>query len=161
MTTAREAIIISYRPTSSEQCLFILEAITEGVVQANLVEIETAYGGFEGFAVEGIRYENPVIDTRHGQKIGTISEVLEKGTATCVEVAAASAAVIRHTGREADVEFVPQMDTYGKPMPWRYHAVVKLPDGTFVDPTEEIKEGPVVGACCSSCSVGNECEADC
>jgi len=145
----REAIIINYRPLSPEQCLYILEALCEGVVMANMVEIETGLPSFVSLAAEGITYEYPRVDQAHGQQVGTLSDVLHKGKATCLEAASAYAAARRLAGHDAVVVLAPQLDAYGKVIPWDYHALV-LTGGGEVDPTSDLPGAPnfVPGAVC-------------
>ncbi len=170
----REGIKISYRPINSESCLFILEAITNGIADANIVELEHGAPDFAGLAAEGILYERPqkISNNDHDQHVGTLSEVIHKGKATCLEAAAIETALYRRAGHNATVRLIPQVDAYSKPIEWMYHAVVELPDGQVIDPTESMQGGgqaqvagqewwAKAGHCCGSCAMGKECEGGC
>lgn len=140
---------ISYSQEDSATCMFILEALYEGIVNANIVEIERLYPDFPGIEAAGLRYEGPqpVSQNDPDQHIGTLSHVLKKKKATCIEAAAIVAAEERVAGREASVRLIESLDTYGEPLPYEYHAVVELDDGTLVDPSQVLPgySSPSVG----------------
>ncbi len=137
----REAIIINYQPLAAEQCLYILEALCEGVVLANMVEIQTGLPSFVSLAAEGVTYQYPQVDHAHGQQVGTLSDVLHKGKATCLEAASIYTAARRLAGHDAVVRLTPQLDAYDKAIPWEYHALVNT-DDTQVDPTSDLPGAP-------------------
>lgn len=169
-TNPRAGIKVSYRPISSELCLYVIEALAEGTVLANIVEMEQSYPEFPGLTEAGIKYEEPQEVSRQDQDqhIGTLSEVIHKGRATCLEATAIEAAMFRRAGHNAHVEIVPKLDAYGQPIEWRYHAVVRLDDDRILDPTAELEGYPKVagqtwwestGHCSEDCARGKPCKS--
>lgn len=167
---ARAGIKVSYRPVSSELCLYIIEALAEGVVVANIVELVQSYPEFPGLVEAGIEYEEPqeVSKRDPDQHIGTLSEVIYKGRATCLEATAIEAAIFRRGDYDARVEIVPKLDAYGQPIEWRYHAVVRLGNDRILDPTADLKGYPKVagqtwwektGHCSEDCARGKPCKS--
>ncbi len=164
----RAGINIGYRPVNSEMCLYVIEALAEGTVLANIVEMKQSYPNFPGVAEAGIKYEEPrMSEDGRDQHIGTLSEVIYKGKATCLEATAISAALFRLAGHNAQVEIIPQLDAYGKPIDWSYHAIVRLDGDRVVDPTMELEGYPKVagqswwqraGYCCELSAQGKPCK---
>lgn len=170
MPLNREGLKITYRPLNADVCRYILEALAEGIVLANMVELERGCPDMCSLTNEGVTYEPPQQDCAQDQEVGTLSEVLHKGRATCLEAAAIEAAVERRAGYDAVVEIEFELDEYDRPIPWRYHAYVRHQDGSLSDPSAALKGTPKVGhhdhdhehgACCASCAVGKPCESDC
>lgn len=138
--TKRDGTKISYARTDHETCLYVLEALYEGVTSANVVELTRLFPDFPGMVEAGIRYEEPqkVSELDPDQHIGTLSYVMKKKRATCIEAAAIYAAQMRVEGVDAVVRLLSMEDAYGEIMPYSYHAVVDLGDGTMVDPSEDL-----------------------
>lgn len=163
----RDGAVITYaHGGDNEELRMRLEALAEGLVLMNLVELESgAYDDFPGLREAGIAYENPRMST-DGQRKGTLSEVLRRGRATCIEAAAIEAALFRHDENvHAVVALVPEKYRE-KIRPGVFHAVVELPGGKVIDSSEALEGyAPAVGGhwwkkhghCCSQCALGYEC----
>jgi hypothetical protein len=161
MSLKEEGIKINYYPIDTAVAMETLAAITEGMVLANMVEIEQGAPDFESLVREGVAYEPPQKDCARDQRVGTLSAVLHKKMATCIEAAAIAVAAARLDGHRAETEFVHETDAYGTPVPWRYH-VYAIIDGRRTDPAAELRGYPQAGgACCSSCAEGKPCESEC
>ena len=143
-----------------------LEAMTESAVRINVIELESGkFDDFSGLAEEGIVYEEPRM-TGEGQKVGSLSEVIHRGKATCIEAAAIDAALFRYdNGQRAFVALIP-VKYRDKVKPGHFHAVVVLPSGQVIDSSNSL-EGyqPAVGGkwwekhghCCHKCALRKEC----
>lgn len=156
---SKEGLKISYRPLTALQCKYILESLAEGLVQANMVEMDSGLPSFDSLEAEGIVYEEPQRDCNGDQEVGLLSEILHKGRATCLEAATIAAAAERRAGNTATVEVEFEKDSYNQIIPWSYHAYTRI-NGELFDPSAALKR-PSVGACCSSCATGKPCESTC
>lgn len=182
MKLSKEGLKIAYYPLDEEVCRRTLEALAEGVVLANMIELEAGAPNFVSLVDSKITYEPPQQDCARDQEIGTLSAILHKRRATCLEAAAVEAAVQRASGRMADVYIEYESDANGNPIPWSYHAFVRFPNtGEVTDPSAELTGSPQVGGprppttprrpdardscrpsnCCESCALDNPCEGEC
>jgi hypothetical protein len=165
----RDGAVITYaHDGNNEELRERLEAIAEGLVLLNVVELTGGqYEDFKGLKGEGIRYENPRMSA-DGQRKSSLSDVLRRKRATCIEAAAIDAALYRvDEGVAARVRLVPEKYR-DKVKRGYFHAVVELPNGEVVDSSESLigYASPSVGHmpwwkkhghCCGSCALGYEC----
>lgn len=167
---SEEGAKIEYHTDSSEQCMFILEALCEGITQANQVWLHNHPEAPDNLVEGGVVYEDPrpTSNADLDQAIGIAPVLIKRGRATCVEMACFEAARWRQIGIDASVELVPQKGAYGQIIDYSYHAIVRLPDGEVKDPTAELPgyndQGSWwknAGHCCVSCAMGRICEDDC
>lgn len=153
-----------------EECRLVLEGMCEGIVRMNEV-FKTEHPTAPEPSSGAIRYENPRMH-KIGQMIGTTPIILERGKATCIEMACDAAARERiENDRPANVAIIDVMDPNnpGEPLLGEYHAVVYFMDsGEVWDPTVEMSGYPgqskvgspwykAHGHCCQDCALGREC----
>jgi len=97
------------------------------------------------------------------QRVASAPIILERNKATCVEWACFVTGLYRLRGEtEAYVRLIPIFsETYGRAVPYQYHAVVVRADGTIEDVTADLPgynlPGPwwkAAGHCCADCALG-------
>jgi len=98
----------------------------------------------------GVRYVPPETCGPHCQWCDTAGVVLERRVATCLSAAAYACAKLRIKGEAATLWMAPMAEGDGGIIPGQFHMVVRLPNGTLVDPTEKLKRDP--GTCQGVCS---------
>lgn len=160
----KDALTVSFvHDGDSEDARRRLEALANGVVDLNLVELDE-YPDFKGLEAHSIRYESPRMG-KYGQRIGSLSEVLTRRKATCIEAAAIEAALlIQDEEINARVAVIHEMYN-GKPRPFRYHAVVEDEEGNVYDSSQNLVGYSQTGGqwwddhghCCQNCALGKEC----
>lgn len=148
----------------SLELMRLMEAAAEGVTAANV-----AFFTMFPECVSGPlpHYEDPRPGKFKGewiadQKIATAEVIHRRGKATCIEWCAWCAALYRYRdGIDAKCILIPVWGPLKRPVPYRYHAVVALPDGEFFDATAELPgygtEDPwwkLAGHCCPDCAMG-------
>jgi len=136
-------------------------AVSEGLTACNVTAILQDPGLSYRLANNLPKYEPPRRAGRADQAVGTLPVVLERGKATCIEIAAVDAAMRRVGGdRAARVALI---DVYnrriGAAQPYAYHAVVVCGDGTISDPTRALPGAAdeeywaAAGHCCEDCAL--------
>lgn len=93
----------------------------------------------------GVRYVPPELCGPHCQWADTAGVVLARGVATCLSAAAYACAKLRSKGKAASLWLAPMAEGDGGIIPGQFHLVVRLADGTIVDPTEKLRREP--GTC--------------
>jgi len=153
----------------SLELMHLMQAVAEGVTEANV-----AYFTMHPDRVDGgmPRYEDPrpgkfrfngaekwVAD----QVVATAEVIDARKRATCIEWCCWCAGLFRYRdGLDAKCILIPVWGAQKRPIPFRYHAVVALPNGEFYDATAELPgygfgDMPwyeAAGHCCQGCALG-------
>jgi len=153
------------RDLESLDLMYIMQESAEGVTSANVAYFTMNPDKVNGPVPE---YENPRPGKIDGkwvadQKIALAEVIDQRGKATCIEWCCFMAAVFRYRdGIAAKCVLIPVWGALKRPIPYRYHAVVRLPNGEFFDATAQLpgygSEEPwwkVSGHCCEDCAMGS------
>lgn len=136
--------------------------LVEGQIRMNMYEIEADGDDMPCCpACGGVKYVEPQLckdcdPVKHPcQDVYDVRTMMEKGQATCYDLAAERAARLRLKGLDAHVVIDQRVDAYDRPMPGAFHAYVEvLDDGSTEDPAEELRLNPGV------CAGGRACDCD-
>lgn len=123
-------------------------ALLEGLAEANRIWFSLDPGEHPWCLVHaGIAYVDPTMCREiqgdgFCQKILCAKALLEKKVGTCADLSSYVAAWLRHYRRD-DCEIVmeQQVDAYGAPVPYAYHAYVRSSSMGVVDPSKDIQSG--------------------
>lgn len=153
--TAREVALV-YTTPNLEVEPEILEAFLEGVTRANEREIRSSPQDFPcSLACAQVRYVDPIgCRSENGdpidncQKVLGITQLLQRGYGTCIDLVPAECAlrrVKRRTRCRVGIDF--SFDENGQRLAHKYHALLVHPNGRAEDVAEEIKQGTAKGPC--------------
>ncbi len=128
-----------------------LTGLTEGVVRANMVWLNAHPEAPCCLADEGIVYVRPkgCGTSRPCQTVLGAAEIFRRGEATCIDIAAYMAAILRLRGIGAEVVFDNMLDGSGKPIAGMYHVLVRTEQGV-IDYTQDLIDGEMA-ACSVDC----------
>jgi len=132
----------------------VLGGLCEGVIRANMIWISEAGDRAPCCLSEaGVRYVSPIgCGSPHPcQTVRGAAEILEKGVATCIDIAPYMAAQLRLRGQGATVVFVNMRDHAGNKISGMYHALVQLSKGKTIDYTQDLIDGNTA-RCAEICS---------
>lgn len=156
----KRRISFHYVTATLEQEPHLVEALCEGFVRANEIEIIADPEEYPCCIACGrVRYSAPIPCMRNGraepncQEVFGITALLRRGYGTCIELACAQCAIKRvKDGKECHVIVRHQIGANGLPIPNQYHALLEYADGTIEDTTEEVKaaNGGCMGGCPTS-----------
>ncbi len=137
---------------SDEMVMDCLTGLCEGVIRANMIWFTAA--GAEApccLSSAGVKYVPPMgCGSPHPcQTVLGAPEILERKTATCIDIACYIGALLRLRGIPATVVFTNMVDGQGHPIVGMYHALVETPEGV-IDYTQDLIDGK-----------NQQCSADC
>jgi hypothetical protein len=147
-------ISFGYGVTSPEMEAQMLEALAEGFVECNRIQIRQNPDQFPCCLSCGrYRYVEPVHCRTYHWKTGRAVDpncqhvygafpLDERGKGTCIDLACMLAAIYREKDGELDTRVIieHELDADGYGIPGRYHAMVLREDGTIEDIAEFIKQ---------------------
>ena len=124
-----------------------LTGLCEGAIRANLVWFAEAEEHGEGapccLSNAGVTYVLPKgcgTAPHPCQTVRGAQEILERKTATCIDIACYVAAQLRMRGGPASVVFENMRDKHNRTIPGQYHALVQTPQG-ILDYTQDLIDG--------------------
>ena len=139
---------------SDDMAIETLTALGEGYTLANMVWMR--HVGLENvpccLGEAGIRYIDPPGCSKKFpcQNVLSAPEILVRGVATCIDVAAYYSARLRLTGQQAAPIFTNMTDQRGRPVSGQFHALVDTPQGVH-DYTKDLIDGDNA-RCFADCS---------
>lgn len=137
---------------TDEMVMDCLTGLCEGVIRANMIWF-TMFANDAPccLSAAAVRYIPPMgCGSEHPcQTVLGAAEILERKTATCIDIACYVAALLRLRGIPATVVFDNMLDAHNQPILGMYHALVETPQGV-IDYTQDLINGD-----------NQQCSADC
>ncbi len=144
---------VLFEAYTDEMASAMIAAACEGILRVNMIWMETV--GLDNVPCclgdEGVRYIEPVgCSRRHPcQNVLTGPEILNRGVATCIDIACYMGALLRLRGQGAEIVVTNMLDEQNKPIQGQYHVLLNTEDGIH-DYTEDLIHGRL-----------DQCSADC
>lgn len=135
-----------------EMVMDCLTGLCEGVIRTNMIWFTAvAQAAPCCLSAAGVSYVPPMgCGSPHPcQTVLGAREILERKTATCIDIACYVAAQLRLRGIPASVVFDNMLDNSNRPIVGMYHALVETPEGVL-DYTQDLINGDMA-----------QCSADC